>query len=81
MINFFKQLFYDNYVFCPWGKYIPYFICKKLKLLRVGVWLLNLKSPHRIEDTYRYYKLTFINGSYGNFWLDKKLYTVRKING
>lgn len=44
MINFFKQLFYDNYVYCPWNKYIPNFICKKLKLLKVGVWLLNLKN-------------------------------------
>jgi hypothetical protein len=79
MIKFLKELINDNYVYCPWNKYIPKFIIKKLGLLRVGVWLLNLNKAYILEDDYGYWKLRFLSGSFGNFWLKKNLYTVRKI--
>ena len=76
MITFFNQLLFDNYAYCPWNKQIPNWICRKFKLLKVGVWLINLNSNVVLYEEDRYWRLEFTNGTYGNFWLDKKLYTV-----
>jgi hypothetical protein len=76
MIKFLKELLYDNYVYCPWGKYIPRYILKKFKLLRVGVFLLNLNNHFEVTEDNKYWRLNFITGSDANFWLDKKLYKV-----
>lgn len=71
-----KELIHDNYIYCPYGKYIPKFILKKFNLLMVGVFLLNLNNDYVIEDKGKYYTLYFMKGSCGRFHLDKNKYRI-----
>jgi hypothetical protein len=70
------------YIYCPYSKFIPNIILKKLNLIVCGVFLLNLNKNYRITDSFisNDWVLEFTDyDCFGKFYFSKKLYNVRKV--